>query len=565
METDKMETQADDSEEILDEEAISARHDTQPHPDVTAIVVGDFGWWQLKISTLMSLLKLSNCWYQLNIIFMAPQQEFWCQKPPSMARYTETEWRSMCAPRIEEFPCLIFDPDILSIAPDMDRSMIPLVPCHKFVYDKSIFERTMTSDWNLVCEKHWLIHITQCTMMCGVLLGGVFFGMLADKYGRKNPLLICIILQALASFIASALPWYWLFLINWFVLALASGGITIISFVLCMEAVSGKWRMIVPVLYQLPFGLGNTVMAVLAYWLRDWRKLEFSLACLSSLYAFYWFCTPESPRWLLANGQIDKAMEVLYVAARENGRKWTKEQIRGLIPIRIAPEKRKIPAFVDFLRHKNMRLKTILLSLNWLFTGIAFYTFCQYLGGIGGNMFVTVAITGIISTPGPILCVFVITRTGRRNTVWTFQVLTAVCFVALLVIPREEYPNDWPRLLFAGIGFAAMAASVPTLYLYSGELYPTLGRNRGVGWVTIFARLGSMIAPFIVSLDSINQNLPLMLLAVTSFGQIVLLLPLPETKDTPLPDTIEEAERFTKETAASCRKKDVKPPVPWSK
>lgn len=77
--------------------------------------------------------------------------------------------------------------------------------------------------------------MTQCVMMTGVLFGGVLFGRLADRYGRKTPLMIAILIQACTSYVASVLPWYWYFLANWFVLALASGGITIISFVLCLE------------------------------------------------------------------------------------------------------------------------------------------------------------------------------------------------------------------------------------------------------------------------------------------------------------------------------------------
>lgn len=94
--------------------------------------------------------------------------------------------------------------------------------------------------------------------------------------------------------------------------------------------------------------------------------------------------------------------------------------------------------------------------------------------------------------------------------------------------------------------FYTFQAFVPTLYLYSGELYPTLGRNVGVGGVTTFARFGSMIAPAIVSLDSVLNDLPLILLAVTSFAQMLLLVPLPETKGTPLPDTLEQAENINK-------------------
>lgn len=66
--------------------------------DVTSKVVGDFGRWQLQISILMSLLKLSNAWYQLNIIFMAPAQNFWCAKPPELDHISEKEWRDICAP-----------------------------------------------------------------------------------------------------------------------------------------------------------------------------------------------------------------------------------------------------------------------------------------------------------------------------------------------------------------------------------------------------------------------------------------------------------------------------------
>lgn len=46
----------------------------------------------------MALLKLPLAWYQLNIIFMAPPQEFWCAKPESLTILTEKEWRRLCAP-----------------------------------------------------------------------------------------------------------------------------------------------------------------------------------------------------------------------------------------------------------------------------------------------------------------------------------------------------------------------------------------------------------------------------------------------------------------------------------
>ncbi|XP_075975023.1 solute carrier family 22 member 3-like [Anticarsia gemmatalis] len=492
---------------------------------------------------LMSLLKIPIAWFQLNIIFMAPPQDFWCEKPPMFTKLTDQEWRKICSPRVQEFPCLIFDPDIILFDPTFDKTLVPLVPCPKFVYDTSMFKRTITSEWDLVCSKRWRTHLCQCVMMWGILVGGVIFGVLADKYGRRIPLMCALFMQGVTSLLASVIPWFWVFLTDWFILALANGGISVVSFVLCMEVVSGKWRTIIPVLYQLPFGLGNAIMAGLAYWLRDWRKLGIALSMLSSLYIFYWFWIPESPKWLIATGQTEKALEILQEAAIMNGRPISRRYIRILKNNYLIGHSKKPPGFIAFIKSKNLRTKTILLAINWFCTGLSFYTFAQYLGSIGGNVFVSVGMTGVISALGGLTCVFVLARVGRKTAVGIYQLITSSCFILILLIPRDP-ESDWLRLLFAGIGFGGMAGTIPALYLFTGELFPTLGRNVGVSGVTTFARIASMIAPAVVTLESVMVDLPLIIVAIISLCQILLVLPLPETKDVPLPETLEEAEHI---------------------
>ncbi|XP_068617437.1 organic cation transporter protein-like [Battus philenor] len=512
--------------------------------NITSKIIGEFGRWQLKIAILMSLLKLPMAWYQLNIIFMAPPQDFWCAKPNSFQRYSDEEWRKICVPQIMEYPCLIFDPDILIIAPEMDKRFIPLVSCKNFVYDRTVFTRTLTSDYDFVCEKHWFIHMTQSLMMTGMVIGGIVFGAIADRYGRKKPLLLAILLQALGSYLVSVAPWIWLFFMSLFTLALGCGGISIISFVICMEVVSGKWRTYVPVLYQLPFGFGNIVLALLAYWLRDWRKLEFSLATISTTYLTYWFLIPESPRWLLATGKTEKAIKILKKIAKENNRNVSDiTEILATLPTKNDNEKLNLQ-FMDFVKSKNMKRKTLLLSIIWFFTGLSFFTFSQYLGLIGSNIFLTVAISGIISIPGSILCLFNLAKFGRKTTLNVFQTIATCCFIVIFFVPKEDTANDNIRLIFAGVGFAAITGTIPALYLFSGELFPTVGRNVGVGGVTTFARAASMVAPFIIHLDILIPNLAVLLVIFVSAAQIFLVLPLPETKNHPLPDTLEEAENF---------------------
>lgn len=63
--------------------------------------------------------------------------------------------------------------------------------------------------------------------------------------------------------------------------------------------------------------------------------------------------------------------------------------------------------------------------------------------------------------------------------------------------------SDLPRVSLASIGILGMGIAFPTAYLYSGELFPTVVRNVGVGSGSMSARVGSMIAPFVASLVSL--------------------------------------------------------------
>lgn len=92
-------------------------------------------------------------------------------------------------------------------------------------------------------------------------------------------------------------------------------------------------------------------------------------------------------------------------------------------------------------------------------TGLAFYTFAQYLGSIGGDIFTAVAVTGIISSLGGLTCVYVVTKVGRKTALELYQGITGICFILLLLQPESKLRTNWERLLFAGIGFGGMAVS----------------------------------------------------------------------------------------------------------
>lgn len=100
------------------------------------------------------------------------------------------------------------------------------------------------------------------------------------------------------------------------------------------------------------------------------------------------------------------------------------------------------------------------------------------------------------------------------------------------------------QTVLSSIGMFGLALSFPTVYIYSGELFPTVVRNIGVGTSSMCARIGSMIAPFIATLNVVHFWIPPLIFGIMPLVGAILCYTLPETLDCQLPDTIEEAERF---------------------
>lgn len=50
----------------------------------------------------------------------------------------------------------------------------------------------MSIQWSLVCESKYLSKLAATIYFCGVMVGGLLFGYLADKYGRKPVMLVTL-------------------------------------------------------------------------------------------------------------------------------------------------------------------------------------------------------------------------------------------------------------------------------------------------------------------------------------------------------------------------------------
>lgn len=116
--------------------------------------------------------------------------------------------------------------------------------------------------------------------------------------------------------------------------------------------------------------------------------------------------------------------------------------------------------------------------------------------------------------------------------------MTGVSCLLITVIPQSGASN----LTLGCIGLWGLSISFATVYLYAGELFPTVVRNSGVGLASTVARIGSMAAPFVATLSHTSPWLPPLIFGATPLIGAALCIILPDTRGRKLPDTLEEGE-----------------------
>lgn len=98
------------------------------------------------------------------------------------------------------------------------------------------------------------------------------------------------------------------------------------------------------------------------------------------------------------------------------------------------------------------------------------------------------------------------------------------------------YPGIHGYLLFDDVNTQRLIQSKYSVL--SGEIFPTAIRNSGMGLVSVAARIGGMLAPFILMLGDVLPNLQFSALGLLTLLAGLLNLKLPETQGKPMPESV---------------------------
>jgi putative MFS transporter len=208
---------------------------------------------------------------------------------------------------------------------------------------------------------------------------------------------------------------------------------------------------------------------------------------------------PESPRWLLQQGQVEAAERLV---SKIESR--VRREIGGELPM-VPPVKcQEAPGsagFGEMFRPPYLRRTCMLLALN-IFQALGFYGFSNWVPalltaqGIGFIKSLQYSfVIAIVYPLTPLLCAFIADRIERK-----WQIVVGAAGTAVFGLLFSQQSAAAKLVLFGALVTISNIVLSYSYHAYQTELYPTRIRARAVGFVYSFSRLATILSGFAIAI-----------------------------------------------------------------
>uniref|UniRef100_A0A3Q3WZ73 Major facilitator superfamily (MFS) profile domain-containing protein n=1 Tax=Mola mola TaxID=94237 RepID=A0A3Q3WZ73_MOLML len=403
-------------------------------------------------------------------------------------------------------------------------------------YSRDIYQSTIVTEFDLVCNEEWKQPLTSTIFFLGVLCGSFIAGQLSDRFGRKPVLFVTMAVQVIFTIIEMFSPSWTVFVIFLFFNGLGQVSNFVSGFVLGTEILAGNVRVLFSSLgVCVAFAIGYMFLPVFAYFLRSWTSLLFGLALPGLVYIPLWWFIPESPRW----GQKKKA--ILRKAANIN-KVEAPEVIFEDYMAYSDTKSTKHYNVLYLLKTRNVRSMTVILCMVWFTLSTGYYGLSLNTSQLHADPYISCFISAAVEVPAYISSWLALRYLRRKLSVISILILGALSLYFIQLVPQGTL--SYLSVALEMLGKFAITTGTSLMFVYTAEIYPTVIRNTATGTCTTFSRMGGCIAPFLLKLSAYVAYLPYITLGTLALGSAFGALFLPETLGKPLPQTIQQMHKM---------------------
>ena len=330
----------------------------------------------------------------------------------------------------------------------------------------------------------------------GMIVGALAMGRLADRMGRRRPIIGATLLFAVGTSLTPLAPNLGAMAALRFVTGIGLGGVLPNLVSLVTEFAPQRLRGTLTTLTFSSLPLGSMVAALLARYLipvYGWPSLFYvGGAAPAAIAVVALLRLPESPSFLAARNRSASGE----TAAR-----------RVALACLVGPGRTSTTALLVLVTGFNLFM--LYFTLNWLPTLLS-------LTGLSSER--ALLATVLINTSG---CVGAIGWGRLMDKAGALPVMATVGVLASLGMALLSVGHAHPALLVAALVVAgsSVLGAVPGLYAVIASVYPTPMRSTGVGAVLGAGRVGSVLGPAAGGLLlTLGWSIPAIFLAVAAFG-----------------------------------------------
>ncbi|GAA6215253.1 synaptic vesicle glycoprotein 2C-like isoform X1 [Lates japonicus] len=431
------------------------------------------------------------------------------------------------------------------------------------------------------------------SIFLGMMVGGYMWGYLADQRGRRRVLVVSLTINGVFGGLASAAPWFWLFLLLRFISGIGVGGSIPVIFSYFSEFMP-RLRRGAMISSLATFWMGGNILAAGLAWLvipRTWAHFSLGTLDFQSWRLFVVLCSvpsltsaiifrlllPESPKFLMEVGREKEAIQVFKLmfklnmhgkgktfpefglctsskpkGEREETRTWgsCSERLASILKKALVPIKQM---FNGSLKSRSIALLIVFYCISFGYYGLWMW-FPELFKRVeaGGSPCANVSLPSQLlnqscypvktavymegffiaasNLPGNIFTILMMDSTGGKALL-SFSLVVSSLSVFLIYVVQTKAQSLILSCVFSGVSVIAWNA----LDVLGAELYPTKLRSSALGFFTGVGRVAAITGNIVFGkLVDTNCAVPVLLVsALLLTGGLVALL-LPQTRQTEL-------------------------------